>query len=113
MERWQIVENFVKTLSDEKERWDLLPWEQLAEVVKIISSADGLKKDIDGKTKHAEFDWQKKKPFFQYFARKMMRHFAEFLGGSLYDKDSGKDPLAHVIFNALCLLWGNKHLRKS
>ena len=105
MERWQIVENFVKTLSDEKERWDLLPWKQLAECVKVMSG-DGLKK-------HSVDDWKDKKPFFRHHTEKLVRHVARFLGGHTYDEDSGFDPLAHVICRALFLLWGNKQQRKS
>lgn len=83
-----------------KERWDLLPWEQVGEIVKILTF---------GAEKYSENGWQKVKPFKSRYFAAMVRHIVLWVGGEKVDRESGFHHLAHAATNALFLMWGDKN----
>lgn len=76
-----------------KRRWDLLPWESVEEMVKVLEH--GAKKYNDNNWR-AEPYWRPSTPFAS-----MMRHIiARFVFGELLDPESGLLHTAHIEANA-------------
>lgn len=77
----------------EKDRWDLLPYREVEQVVKVLTH---------GAQKYADWNWLKvSQPNNRYFAA-AMRHLVAWRRGELYDEESGLNHLAHA---ACCLLF--------
>jgi hypothetical protein len=88
---------------DNKLRWDLLPYDCVEEIVKVLSY---------GAMKYNEHpdeqNWKLlKDPNHRYFAA-LMRHLVAFKKGELIDKESGISHLAHAGANILFLIYFNK-----
>lgn len=82
---------------EDKLRWDLLPWREVEQIVKIFTF---------GAHKYADDNWQlvvTKDPR-RYFAA-AMRHIVKWKKGIKADKESGLNPLAHALCDILFLLW--------
>jgi len=79
-----------------KDRWDLVPWEELEQVVKVFTHS----------TKKYEPDNWKTVPNAEneYFAA-LQRHIASWRKGEQLDKESGINHLAHAICCLLFLMW--------
>lgn len=86
---------FTQGMKDDggKERWDLLPWRSVEEVVKVMGH--GAKKYGDNNWLHV----LAAKP--RYFAA-AVRHLYAWWRGERYDEDSGLHHLAHC---ACCILF--------
>lgn len=80
-----------------KQRWDFVPFDALNEVVKVYTWGH----EVKG---YGPDNWKTVEPRDRYFAA-LMRHIHERRSGGLKDHESGLFIWAHVIFNAMCLLW--------
>jgi hypothetical protein len=77
-----------------KAPWHLLPYDALAEVVKVMAY---------GKAKYAARNWEKGLQHDETFGA-TMRHLTAWYAGEDVDTESGLLHLAHVAWNALALL---------
>lgn len=85
---------------NEKIDWTLLPFKELEEVVQVLEF--GAKKYSRDNWKTVEVDRYKKA---------LMRHTIAYTSGEITDPESGKSHLAHVICNALFILWNEKNAK--
>lgn len=76
------------------ERFDLLPWPELAEVARLYGQ---------GASKYSARNWEKGYEVSLSFAA-LMRHLTAFWGGEDYDKQTGCHHLASVIFHASAMM---------
>jgi len=79
-----------------KPRWDLVPYKQLEDVVKVL----GYGADRYGANNWMLVDDAKNR----YFAA-MMRHIVAYIKGEKLDSESNLPPLAHAICCALYLMY--------
>jgi len=84
------------------ERFDLLPYEQLAEVARHFGV---------GAAKYEPHNW-KKGYDWSLSESALMRHFAAFMEGEEIDEETGSHHLAAVVFHALALLYFKDHHRE-
>lgn len=75
----------------DKDRWDLLPWESVREVVKVITF---------GAKKYSDNNWRKVSKD-RYFAA-AHRHLVAYRLGEIKDSESSFEHLAHAI---CCILF--------
>lgn len=87
---------------EDKPKWDLLPWEAVEEVVKIITF---------GATKYEPENWKKLPP--NRIIAALMRHLVADQVGEDYDEESGFLHLSHLACNALFLVWLKLEERKN
>lgn len=85
-----------------KTKWSLLDLDALEEVVKAAMFGNS-------KPGRTAGDWKNIPDKFEYAFDKIMRHLAERKRGKLKDDESGLNPLAHLIFDALIALYGDMH----
>lgn len=78
----------------DKLRWDLLPWDAVAEVVKVLGH---------GAKKYADRNWEKGLKFSRIFAA-AQRHLTAWFNGETYDDESKLNHLAHAACDVLFLL---------
>lgn len=86
----------------EKLRWDLLPWEELRDVVEILTV---------GAEKYEPNNWQQVEDPEKAFFRPLQGHIMDWHHKSKIDDEeggSGKSHLAHAVCNALFLMWFDK-----
>ena len=77
-----------------KDRWELLPINQIRKVVKVLT---------DGAEKYGDDGWRSvDKPQPRFYAA-MMRHLYEWRRGRKIDSESGMNHMIHVICNAIFL----------
>lgn len=89
-----------------KTEWHLLPWDALEEVAKAAMSGNN-------QPGRSADDWKNIPDKFGYAFDKIMRHLAERKRGKLKDDESGINPLAHLIFDALIALYGDMHDKRT
>lgn len=77
-----------------KDRWDLVPFDALAEVVKVYTV---------GARKYADDNWLKGMSW-RICIGATFRHFTSWLLGETNDKETGCNHLAHAVWNILALL---------
>jgi len=82
-----------------KIRMDLLPFECLDEVAKILTF---------GAEKYSPDGWQKVENGKERYEAALLRHFSAYKQGEQNDPESGFSHLAHVATNALFLIWFEK-----
>lgn len=80
-----------------KLRWDFIPFDALREVVRVYTWGH----EVKG---YGPENWKTVTPRDRYFAA-LMRHIGSWRCGEKRDHESGIWAMAHIIFNALCLLW--------
>lgn len=85
---------------DDKLRWDLLPLEEIEEIVKVYTA---------GSKKYGENTWQNLPNGLQRYKAAMLRHLVAFEKGEETDKETGCKHLAQVAWNAIAMLWVSKH----
>lgn len=78
-----------------KLRWDLLPLNLIEKVVEIYTF---------GAEKYGPNTWQNLEDGYKRYKAAMFRHLMEFEKGNVIDDDSGKEHLAHMVWNAIALL---------
>lgn len=81
---------------DGKLQWDLVPFEQLRQVVQVLSL---------GAKKYSRDNWQHvPKSKSRYFAA-AMRHLTDWYSVESKDQETGMNHLAHAICCLLFLMW--------
>lgn len=81
---------------NDKPRWDLLPMEQLEEVVKVLSM---------GAKKYADENWKKLDNLQQRYYGAALRHIVAWKKGEIIDSESGLPHLAHAICCLMFIMW--------
>lgn len=82
-----------------KPMWDLLPWEQVEDVVHILTF---------GADKYGPLSWQQVEQAEDRYFAALMRHIVAWRKGEVVDAESGRPHLAHAVCNALFLMWFNE-----
>ena len=85
---------------DKKLRWDLLPLEEIEDIVKVYTA---------GSIKYGDNNWQNLENGYQRYKAAMLRHLLEYEKGNTVDEDTGCHHLAQVAWNAIAMLWISKH----
>lgn len=85
---------------DDKLRWDLLPMEEIEDVVRVYHA---------GAKKYSENSWQNLENGFDRYRSALLRHMMEYMKGERIDPDTGCYHLAQVVWNGLAMLWFDKH----
>lgn len=80
---------------DNKLRWDLLPLEEIEEVVKVFHA---------GAKKYGPNRWQNLPDAYNRYKAAMFRHLMEVERGNAKDEDTGCLHMAQVVTNALFML---------
>lgn len=85
---------------DQKLRWDLLPLEEIEEIVKVYTA---------GSKKYGDNTWQNLPNGLQRYKAALLRHLLEFEKGNEVDEETGCLHVAQVAWNAIAMLWISKH----
>lgn len=80
----------------EKDRWDLLPYGPVAEVVKVLTF---------GARKYSDDNWQQVPQARKRYFAAAMRHLVAWFRGERYDPESKIHHLAHAVCCLLFLMW--------
>ncbi len=88
-----------KKFDNGKLRWDLVPYEAVEEVVKVLTF---------GADKYGDYNWQKVEPFQDRYFAALMRHLVAWKKGEDIDPESGVHHLSHAACNCVFLLWNIK-----
>jgi hypothetical protein len=92
----------------DKPRWDLLPWNELESVVKVLTN---------GSKKYADNNWKIVPESRRRYFAAMHRHLIEWERGNLIDLVSeggdGQFHLAHLVCDALFLMWFDNNERSK
>ena len=88
---------------DKKQRWDLLPLEDIEEVVKVYTA---------GTEKYGENTWQNLPEGYRRYKGALMRHLVLHEKGEVIDPETGCMHLAQVAWNAIAMLhcYKNKNI---
>lgn len=89
---------------DEKLRWDLLPLEEIEEIVKVYTA---------GSKKYGDNTWQKLPNGIARYRAALLRHLVEYEKGNTIDKETGCKHLAQVAWNAIAMLYLSKREKDS
>lgn len=81
-----------------KPRMDLLPFDALAEVARVMGV---------GAEKYGDDNWRLVEPATRYEAA-LLRHYAAYKSGEVNDPETGLPHLAHMATNALFILARSK-----
>lgn len=84
---------------DGKLRWDLLPYDLIEEVVKVLTY---------GAKKYDDNNWQLVNNAEDRYFAAAIRHIVAWKKGEKYDKETGINHLAHAICNLLFLMYFDK-----
>ena len=78
----------------DKVLWGQVPWPQMEQVAQVLT---------DGAKKYSPENW--KKVDVERYREAILRHLLTYQGGEMNDPDSGSHHLAHVVANALIIMW--------
>ena len=84
---------------DKKLRWDLLPLEEIEDIVKVFTA---------GANKYGDNTWQHLENGYQRYKGAMLRHLVEYEKGNEIDEETGCRHLAQVAWNAISMLYLSK-----
>jgi hypothetical protein len=79
-----------------KTRMDLLPFESLEAVAKVLTF---------GAKKYADNNWQKVDNAESRYIGALLRHLSAYMQGEMFDVESGLSHISHVATNALFLVY--------
>ena len=85
---------------NEKLRWDLLPLEDIEDVVKVYT---------EGAKKYVPNSWQNLTDGYNRYKAAMFRHLLEYEKGNIIDEETGCKHLAQVVWNAIAMLHVSKN----
>lgn len=86
--------------TDGKLRWDLLPLAEIEDIVRVYT---------EGAKKYADNSWQDIPDGFNRYLGALMRHLVAYTKGERFDSDTGCMHLAQVVWNAIAILYYDKH----
>lgn len=86
--------------ADGKLRWDLLPLAEIENIVEVYTK---------GAKKYADNSWQDIPDGFNRYLGALMRHLVAYTKGERFDSDTGCMHLAQVAWNAIAMLYYDKH----
>ena len=84
---------------DKKLRWDLLPLNEIEDIVKVYTK---------GAEKYGDNNWKKLDNAYDRYKGAMLRHLVEYEKGNSIDKETGCLHLAQVAWNAIAMLYFSK-----
>ena len=79
-----------------KPRWDLLDLRVLESAVEVLTQ---------GAKVHGPYNWRVVPGGRERYLAAMLRHIAKHQSGHIIDDDSGQPHMAHVICNAMFIMW--------
>lgn len=85
---------------DNKPRWDLLPLQEISDVVDVYTM---------GSKKYSDNSWQNLEDGYQRYKAALLRHLNELENGNIVDEESGLLHTAHIMWNAIALNYYLKH----
>ena len=85
---------------NEKLRWDLLPLEDIEDVVKVYT---------EGAKKYVPNSWQNLTDGYNRYKAAMFRHLLEYEKGNTIDEETGCKHLSQVVWNAIAMLHVSKN----
>lgn len=88
----------------DKPAWDLLPWAELSEVVKVLTF---------GAKKYKKDNWKHVKDGQSRYFSAAMRHLAAIESGERLDSETGLDHHAHAACSILFAFWHSRENRKK
>lgn len=83
-----------------KLRWDLLPIEEVEQIVAVMSM---------GSVKYGDNNWQQLDNGIERYYAALMRHLVAWRKGEDTDKESGLSHLAHCATNIIFLMYLEAH----
>lgn len=89
------MESKKNDFKDHKLRWDLLPLEDVEEVVRVYTA---------GSYKYGDNSWQNLDNGYERYKAALFRHLMEYEKGNKIDKETGCMHLAQVVWNAIAML---------
>lgn len=93
-------ESVKNDIIDDKLRWDLLPMEEIEDIVKVYHA---------GAKKYGPNTWQDLDNGFERYRAAMFRHMMAYLKGERMDKETNVHHLAAAAWNVITMLWYDKH----
>ena len=96
----QEEEGMKNDFADDKLRWDLLPFQEIEDIVRVYHF---------GAKKYKANSWQNLPDGFERYRGALLRHLSAYMNGERIDGESGLMHLAQVAWNAIALLWYDKH----
>ena len=84
----------------DKPKWNLLPWSEVEDVVKVLTF---------GAKKYAPDNWKFVDDADNRYMDAAMRHLVAYQQGEGYDPESGEHHVAHAMCCLLFMLWHDKH----
>ena len=91
----EVIELVGRKFDGDKNRWELLPWREVEQIVEILTI---------GARKYEDHNWQKVRPVSRYIGA-AFRHFTSWVKGEKLDPETGKSHLAHAVCCLLFLMW--------
>lgn len=88
----------------DKPRWDLLPWDEVEDVVRVLTY---------GARKYEDENWKKVPLAEKRYLAAAMRHIVAMVRGEHTDSESGISHLAHAACCLLFLAWFDKNKNKE
>ena len=93
------MENEGRKYDQGKERWGLLPWEEVRDIVKVLTV---------GAVKYNDNNWIKVPNAESRYFDALHRHLQAWKSGEKNDQDDGLPHLAHAGCCLLFLMWFDK-----
>lgn len=87
-----------------KPLWNLLPWKQTEDVVKVLTFGAG---------KYTSDNWKKVEPYKDRYFSAAMRHITAWKNGERIDPETNLPHLAHVICCLLFIMWKDDNVTNS
>lgn len=98
----------IKNDSDKRQWWYMDSfWPYLEEVVDVLTYGDTKYPAEDGA------NWKRLPDAEKRFKDALLRHLVAYRGGEKLDKETGKSHLAHLITNALILMYFDRKASES
>jgi hypothetical protein len=89
-----------KKFDSDKERWDLLPLEPIAETVRVLTK---------GAKKYGANNWKDVENLQERYFAALLRHVVAWRQGQRNDSETGLHHLSHAMCCLLFIMWKEKH----
>lgn len=94
------TESVKNDFKDHKLRWDLLPLQEIEDIVKAYTA---------GAEKYGPNKWQHLEDGYNRYKAALFRHLLEYEKGNEIDEETGCRHLAQLAWNAIAMLYYDKH----